>query len=221
LTQLPQGGDAHAVVAAVGKQHDGIAGSRLRVKRVGEDDLGLDVQTYVARGQDLFSENHAVGQTRGDAADLDRDRDGRVFGGEIQSHTGDHLVLGEAEGLGQRIVAHGDDLCAPDHLNHGHADDALLDDAFDAGDDHRIVDLNAGSGGIEPVGHFHDAVAVARVLGDDEGRAHAARGVRVDTRRHHLAVAADGHVVRVGLKVGPDHGDSGLAAPADVRRDLH
>ncbi len=221
MTQLPQGGDAHTVVGAIGEKHHRVAGSRLSVKRVGEDDLSLGVQIHVAWCQDLFRENHAVGQTCGDAADLHRDRDGRVFYGEIQPHTGDHLVLGEAERLGQRIAAHGDDLRAPDHLHHRHADDTFLDDAFDAGDDHRVVDLNAGPGRVESVVHFHDAVAVAYVLGDNEGRAHAARGIRMDSRRHHLAVAADGHVVRVGLKVRPDHGDPGLPAPADVRGDLH
>jgi hypothetical protein len=34
--------------------------------------------------------------------------------------------LGKAEGLGQRVTGHEDGLGAPDHLHHGHADDAVL-----------------------------------------------------------------------------------------------
>ena len=55
-------------------------------------------------------------RTGGDAANLHRDRDARVPGGELQSDAGDHLVLGEAESLGQRIAGHEDEMCIRDSL---------------------------------------------------------------------------------------------------------
>lgn len=217
---LAQGGGAHLVIGAVGQQHHGIAGVGLGVERVVEANAGLAAQADLVRGQHFLGEHHAVGQTGGDAANLHRDRNARVPGGELQSDAGNHLVLGEAESLGQRIAGHEDGLGAPDHLHHGHADDAVLDDALDAGDDQRIVDLQAGPGRVDAVGHLHDAVAVAGVGRDGEGGADPTGLVADQVAGHHLAVAAQYDAGFARGEVDAGDGDAGLAAPPEVGRDL-
>ena len=128
--------------------------------------------------------------------------------------------MGETEGLGQRVAGHEDGLGAPDHLHHGHADDAVLDDALDAGDDQRIVDLQAGPGRVDAVGHLHDPVAVAGVGRDGEGGADPTGLVADQVAGHHLAVAAQHDAGLARGEVDAGDGDAGLAAPPEVGRDL-
>gem|GEM_PF-6219865 len=225
-----------AVLGAVGQEHHRVAGVGLGVEGVVEDHLGLRAQVDLVGRDHLLGQDHLVGQARGHAPGLDGDRDGGVLAGEVDPDGGDHPVLGEAEGLREGVAPAGPPAPAPDGADHRHADDARRDalddglpaddgpvhhDALDTGDHEGIVDLEVGLGGIGPVGHLDDPVAVADVGRDDEGRGHPPGGVRADAGDDHPTVAADGDVRGVGHEVGAGHRDAGLAAAADVGRDLH
>ncbi len=222
----PQSGDAHAVLVAVGQEHDRVAGVRLGVDGIVEGDPGFLAEFDLVGREDLLGQHDLVGQACGDAADLNGDRDGGVLAGELDAHGRDDAVAVEAEGLGQGVALSAAPAPAPDGAHDGNADDprrrlAHNHDALDAGDHQWVVHLQSRLRGAFAVAHLNDAAAAAGPGGHEEGRARPSDRVGGNALGDRTPVAAHGDPLGVGREVGSGHGDAGLSPAADIGRRLH
>ncbi len=155
---------------------------------------------------------------------MNRYRNGGIPLGELNTHCRQHPVFGEAEGLCQRITADKDGAGSPDGTHHRYTNDAGndvgLDKPLNTGDHQRIIDLQAGPGGVLTIGHLHDTVAVAGFRRHRERGGHTSGIVTDKIAGHDSAVTTQDNPGAIRCEVDSCHRNAGLTTAADIGRDL-
>ncbi len=164
---------AHLVIGAVGQQNHSVAGICLSIERIIKGYLGFTTKINFRRSDYLFCKNRVVGQSGGDASNLNRYRNGCIPLSELNAHRRQNPVFCKIESLRQGIATEKDGTCPPYSTHHWHTDNAGndigLDKPLNTGDHQRIIDLQTGPGGVLTVRHLHNTVAVAGLCRHREG----------------------------------------------------